>query len=171
MLSDFNENLKHDICTCQQYFTLLDEGDESFTFQTFDDLKSRKNPELTKVLHGSIEEHFDELVRLNNQGAGIFVTVNKTDLTGRKLENIVAVRCVFQEADRLDVPIPDLEATITVETSPGKYHRYWVAEPCDEALAEFKPVMQTLVDKFGSDIPILINLVLIPNLRHGSKHH
>ena len=151
MLSDFNENLKYNISNCQQYLTLLDEGEESFTFQTFDDLKSRKNPELTKVLHGSIEEHFDELVRLNNQGAGIFVTVNKTDLTGRKSENIVAVRCVFQEADRPDVPIPDLEATITVETSPGKCHRYWVTEPCDEALAEFKPVMQTLVDKFGSD--------------------
>ena len=55
MLSDFNENLKYNISNCQQYLTLLDEGEESFTFQTFDDLKSRKNPELTKVLHGSIE--------------------------------------------------------------------------------------------------------------------
>jgi hypothetical protein len=36
-----------------------------FTFQTFDDNKERKDCHLARVLHGTLEQHWDGLVRLN----------------------------------------------------------------------------------------------------------
>jgi hypothetical protein len=49
----------------------------------------------------------NELSHLNEQGAGIFVTVNETDGKGRKRENITRVRAVWQEDDDgFDGPFP-----------------------------------------------------------------
>lgn len=135
----------------ESFLTLLAEGVEKFTFQTFDDNKSRRDPSLTKILHGSLDQHFPELCRLNASGAGVFVTVNETDLKGRSIANIVDVRAVFQEADRAGVPIPPLEPHIVVATSPGKFHRYWLTHGGKDALNEFSAVMTTMVELYGSD--------------------
>ena len=45
-----------------------------------------------------------DLVELNLQGAGIFVTVNATDGRGRKKENIARIRAVWQEDDVGNAP-------------------------------------------------------------------
>jgi hypothetical protein len=137
--------------TADNFLTLLAEGVEEFTFQTFDDNKSRKDKSLTRILHGSIDQHFDELCRLKAKGAGIFVAVNQTDLKGRSNANILDVRAIFQEADRAGVPIPTLSPQIVVETSPGKFHRYWLTQGGKDALAEFRAVMTTMVQLYGSD--------------------
>ena len=92
----------------ETYLTLLAEGIEEFIFQTFDDNKQRKDPSLTRILNGSLDEHYETLCRLNAAGAGIYVTVNETDLKGRSIANILNVRAVFQEADRPGIPIPAL---------------------------------------------------------------
>jgi hypothetical protein len=74
----------------QNYFELLDPNATSFTFQTFADGKA--NPDLAAIFEGtlainrrlkgstplrSIEDAYE-------QGAGVWVTVNMTDGTGRK---------------------------------------------------------------------------------------
>jgi hypothetical protein len=108
----------------ERFLTLLDETADGFTFQTFDDSKDRHNSELARVLHGTLDEHYNTLASLNKLGAGVFVTVNRTDLKGRKKENIIGIRAVFQEADRSDVPLLPFAPHLSVESSPGKYHRY-----------------------------------------------
>ena len=70
----------------------------SFTFQTFDD-SDDKRKSLVEVPHGSLEENFTLLEKLNDRGAGIFVTINKTDLKGRKTLNIERIRAVFVDLD------------------------------------------------------------------------
>ena len=55
-----------------------------FTFQTFDDDQSRNDKNLVRVLHGTLNNHAANLTSLNQKGAGIFVTVNQTNLKGRK---------------------------------------------------------------------------------------
>jgi hypothetical protein len=82
-----------------RYLTLLDEGSNAFTFQTFDDNSDRKNSGLARILHGSLDENWDQLVALNDAGAGVFVTINETDLKGRKVGNIKRVRAIWQEAE------------------------------------------------------------------------
>ena len=135
----------------QRYLTRLAENTDEFTFQTFDDNKSRSDKSLANIMHGTLDQHYDKLYQLNIRGAGIFVTVNETDLTGRKVENINDVRAVFQEADRQGVPIPALSPHIVVETSSGKFHRYWLTHGGGNSKNEFKSVMTTMVNEYGSD--------------------
>jgi len=92
-----------------QFLSLLDPFASSFTFQTVGEGKQKNNPKLLHVLHGSLARLFDELIALNQQGAGIYVTVNETDGIGRKAENITRVRAIWQDDDEAfdgDFPIP-----------------------------------------------------------------
>jgi hypothetical protein len=82
-----------------EFLRLLDPTSEEHTFQTFDDCEERSDPSLTRVLHGSLSTHLRSLQDLNERGAGVFVTVNRTDGRGRRKPNITGVRAVFGEFD------------------------------------------------------------------------
>ena len=133
----------------ERFLTLLDEDAEQFTFQTFVDDKNARAGELARVLHGSLDDHWDTLCALNAHGAGIFVTVNATDGQGRTKENITRVRAIWQEADHGDEPALPIDPHIIVESSPGKHHRYMLVE--DAPIEEFAAVEQRLVDEYGAD--------------------
>ncbi len=144
-----------DKAAAQRYLTLLDELTEEFTFQTFDDNKERKvkDGDLARIFNGTLDQHFDQLVELNQRGAGVFITVNQTDLNGRKLGNMIRPRCVFQEADRSGAPVPPLPPHIVVESSPGKFNRYWLIDTEGDAVdwSEWSAVERRMVADFGSD--------------------
>lgn len=139
-----------DLKAAERYLTLLDESTDWFTFQTFDDLKSRKDPSLIKILNGTLEQHATDMTRLQWRRAGVFVTVNETDGTGRKNDNIKRIRAVWCEWDNPS-PLPNfpLEPHFIVESSPKKYHIYWRVEGLMPP--EFDGVMQTMVSVYGSD--------------------
>ncbi|MEJ1358021.1 MAG: DNA-primase RepB domain-containing protein [Candidatus Sedimenticola sp. (ex Thyasira tokunagai)] len=141
-------SLNPDIHEADRFLTALDEEAVSFTFQTFDDNKYRKDKCLASILHGSLEQHFHELRQLNNQGAGIFVTVQKTNGHGRGRNDIERVRAFFQDDDGEGKPLP-LEPHIEVETSLGKYQRYLLCEGI--TLNEFDGIQQRIIDDYGSD--------------------
>ena len=50
----------------QKFLNQLDPAAKGFTFQTFDDLKGRKNPSLTRELHGTLDEQDRKSTRLNS---------------------------------------------------------------------------------------------------------
>jgi hypothetical protein len=77
----------------------LDPEAAEFTFQTFGEGRSKDAAELRCIRHGSFDKLAEELVALNNSGTGIFVTVNETDLKGRKKENITRIRAIWQDDD------------------------------------------------------------------------
>ena len=134
----------------KHFLTLLDEEAEAFTFQTFTDGKPKPNPDpLARQLIGTFAEHAETLSELNRQGAGIFVTINETDGNGRRKENIIRIRALWQEADRGDEPGLPVEPHIIVESSTGKHHRYVLVD--DAPLDEFEPVQERLVRDYGSD--------------------
>ena len=116
--------------------------------KTFDDERERKDLSLARVLHGSMEEHLATLIELNRRGAGVFVTINETDLRGRKRENIVRVRAVWQEDDGAGTVLP-LEPHLVIESSPGKHHRYLFVGGLE--LEEHRAVQEVLVERYGSD--------------------
>src|SRR6516164_8491694 len=115
----------------EDFLTALDPHAPGFTFQTFDDNRDRKDPALVRVRNGTLAEHWNELVELNNRGAGIYVTINRTNLTGRKTENIIGIRATFVDLD--GSPLEPVQAEgvprpfIINETSPGRWHVYWRA--------------------------------------------
>ena len=55
----------------------------TFTFQTFADkngVDNQTKKNLTRQFHGTFAECRDKLADLNRRGAGVFVTINETDL-------------------------------------------------------------------------------------------
>jgi hypothetical protein len=76
----------------QRFLKLLDPEATSFTFQTFDD-KASKRPELARVIHSPA---FPDLLKLHDDGAGVFVAVNATDGAGRKAKTLPAFAASFR---------------------------------------------------------------------------
>jgi hypothetical protein len=151
-----------------RFLACLDPEATSFTFQTFDDNAERRDKTLARIFHGPLAERAAELARLNALGAGIFVTVNETDGKGRKKQNIIRVRAVFVDLD--GAPLEPVMANgrrphIIVETSPGKWHAYWLA---DLPLDRFGPVQKTLIGQFGSDPSVhdLPRVMRLPGYEH-----
>jgi len=128
-----------------------------FSFQTFDD-STKKNRNLARIFHGTFDQYRRKLEKLNNQGAGIFFTVNQTDLKGRRAENIVSVCALFIDLDTVDherIFDYDLPPSLIIESSPGKHHVYWFCK--DFPLGEFSSYQTKLADITGGD-PIIKDL-------------
>ena len=150
----------------KKFLTLLDSEAPYFTFQTFDDNKKRKSSSLIRVFHGSLDEHWHELVELNGKGAGIFVTVNKTDLRGRKEKNIIGVRAIFQDDDESFQGTYPLPPSIQVQSSPGKFQRYWLCS--DVSFEQFKDLQERLIESYGCDknVKDLTRVFRLPGFFH-----
>jgi len=134
------------------FLKLLDSEAKEFTFQTFDDNADVKNPSLVRILHGSLQDNWEELISLNKKGAGVFVTVNETDGKGRKKENIIGIRAIWIEADHGIAPDLPITPHIKVETSPGNFHLYFLTPgPSSEDLDKVSEVQNVMVEKYGSD--------------------
>ena len=144
------------------FLEVLSGKDASFTFQTFDDVKERLKANkkdkgfdpFAKVLHGTLNTHKDALAALNAKGAGVYVTVNQTNLKGRKEANIVKVRALFVDLDGSPIqPIQDLpedlQPHIIIESSTNRWHAYWLVNNCE--LTQFTPLQQALAAKFNGD--------------------
>jgi RecA-family ATPase len=153
----------------ERFLAALAPGATRFTFQTFDDNKDRKDGSLARVIHGTLAEHWDDLQRLNAQGAGIFITVNATDFKGRTAKNVVSVRALFADLD--GAPLGPVLASapapqIIVESSPDKWHSYWLAR--DIALKEFTILQKALATRFGGDPAVhdLPRVMRLPGFVH-----
>ncbi|WP_152206503.1 phage/plasmid primase, P4 family [Marinobacter changyiensis] len=141
------------------------------TFQTFDDTDQNRR-DLARIFHGGAE-HLPQLAELNAKGAGIFFTVNQTDQKGRKAENVTAVRAVFLDLDGAPLePVIDaarvagLEPHMVIETSPGKYHVYWLVEGVKPEY--FTAAQRALAIKFGGDPKVcdLPRVMRVPGFLH-----
>lgn len=138
-----------DLKEAQRFLALLDPSTETFTFQTFADRKSANTGALARVFHGTLAQHSEVLAQLNRQGAGVFVTVNKTDGKGRKASNITAVRAVWHEDD-IGAPLAfHCRPSLIVESSPGKRHRYWFVDGL--GADEHRGVEELMDVVYGSD--------------------
>jgi len=154
----YNENTHYD--------TFIKAFGSQHSFQTFCD--KGVNRSLVKQFHGSLEDHFEELVRLNRKGAGVFYTVNQTNGYGRTTKHITNVRSVFIDLD--GTPLPDsfeLEPHIIVNTSHGKFHCYWLVS--DMPMPSFNLYQEALATKFNSD-PVVKDLPRVMRVA-GFYHH
>ncbi|MFK2905676.1 primase C-terminal domain-containing protein [Dyella ginsengisoli] len=142
-----------------------------FTFQTLDD-SGRKRKHLIRVFHGDLNKHGAALSRLNQQGAGVFVMVNAGDGTARKASNVQAIRAVFADLDGSPLaPVRATELTphIVVESSPGRWHAYWLADGVP--LEQFKPMQQAIASRFASDPTVcdLPRVMRLPGFLHNKS--
>lgn len=144
---------------------------ESFTFQTFDD-SPHKSPMLSRILHGTLAQHAKRLADLNAQGAGVFVMVNAGDGKGRKAANVKRVRALFVDLD--GAPLAPVQAAALpphciVESSPGRWHAYWIVDDC--LLEQFKPMQRALAERFSGDPKVcdLPRVMRLPSFEHRKR--
>ena len=150
----------------ENFIRLLDSKSRYFTFQIFDDNKNRKSHSLARISSGSLDEHWQELVELNNKGAGIFITINDTDGKGRTEKNIIGVRSIFQDDDEGFQGIYPLPPSIQVQSSPGKFQRYWLCS--DVSFEQFKELQERLIESYGCDknVKDLTRVFRLPGFFH-----
>jgi hypothetical protein len=151
-----------------RFLRLLGDG-EQFTFQTLDDDQTRREKQLTRRLRGRLEELADRLERLNQRGAGIYVTVNKIRPGRRVAENVIGIRALFIDLDGAPLdPVWQwkLPPHIVVESSPGKFHVYWRADGVP--LEEFGTLQRKLAKQFDSDPSVcdLSRILRLPGAWH-----
>jgi len=158
-----------DLPEARLYLDALGGPDARFTFQTFDDDAGRKSRSLARVFHGRLDEHAGALARLNAGGAGVFVTVNETDLRGRKAANVVAGRALFIDKDEGPLPPFTIEPDLLVgrAEAPHKLHAYWLLRG-GEPLDKFTAAQKALAGYFGSDPGVcdLPRVMRLPGFMH-----
>jgi hypothetical protein len=162
------------ISAAKKFLDILD-ASGVFTFQTFDDDKDRKDHHLARVFHGTLEQHTEDLFRLQACGAGVFVMINRGDgvihpgrSTCRTKANVVAVRSLFADLDGapLQPVLAAMQPDIVVESSRERWHCYWLTDDCP--LGEFTLRQQQIAAKFGSDPAVkdLPRVMRLPGFLH-----
>ena len=171
--TDYSENIKMDNpCLIPFNSSNPDDHKKNFldhftghkTFQTFDDSKDKKR-HLSKIYETYNTLGLDAK---NNQGAGIFLNINEADGKGRKKGNIIRVRAVFADLDGAPLePVLSYNPSLVVESSPGRYHAYWVTY--DTPLESFSIIQKAIIQKFNSDPKVfeVCRVMRIP----GHYHH
>lgn len=135
--------------------------------------KRRHRDPYARIVEGTLANVADQLTKLNNQGAGVFVTVNRTRLDKtRKAGSIVDIRGVFADLD--GAPLEPLAACplkpqLTIESSPGRYHAYWFADGLPTA--EFRAIQKSIIDRFNSDPAVhdLPRVMRLPGFYHQKE--
>ena len=156
-----------DLEMAERFLTILDGEAETFTFQTFDDSQAKRRT-MAKTLCNSLATAAPILGRMNESGAGIFVTINKTAGTRRKAKDVVRVRAVFADFDEGTPPLDEspLPPSMVVESSPGRQHWYWIVEGLP--LEQFKPVQRAIAQRLNSDHTVcdLPRVMRLPGFWH-----
>jgi hypothetical protein len=159
-----------DSMEAKRFLERLDSTTTKFEFRTFDDNGDRDSISLTKTFYGTYGQHAYDLIRLNAAGAGVFATINATNGTGRTANDIIRVRAGFVDLDGGPLePVlqHNLQPHIVVESSPGKWHVYWLINGL--ALEDFRAVQQALIKLYDSD-PRVHDLPRVMRLP-GFFHH
>lgn len=154
-----SDNLTPDYNMANRFFDALTGNiDEGITFQFYTDnkvLKSKlakgeRDPR-AKYIHKQRPLDFAFADKRQAQGCGVWAMVNAGDGMGRSAKNVVKVRAFFVDLDGTPWKraAAALKPHIRVESSPGRWHLYWLVEDCD--LGQFKPIQQAIARKFDGD--------------------
>lgn len=149
----------------ERFLTLLDEQAESFCFRAFND-NVKKIAAIPEKFDGSYEAALPWMIKKQSQGCGVYVVINAG---GQNNESISRVRAVYVDTDGapLDPIIAcGLEPHAIVESSPGRYHVYWLVDglPTDQ----FRGVQHALIKQFGTDKSVndLARVMRLPGMMH-----
>jgi hypothetical protein len=164
-----NDFIKPDPKMARQFLDLLDETDTSFTFVIIEEPKPKDRMANVAAYYGTIEQYQDVFSKANKNGYAVFVTINVTNSKERTKANIERVRALFVDLDGSPIdPVYNapLKAHIVVESSPGRYHAYWLVN--DVPLDMFEAAQQMLIRQFNGDHSVcdLPRLMRLPGFVH-----
>lgn len=133
-----------------------------------------------QVARGSLAQCWEWLCAWNAAKHGIFVIVAETDGQGRTLEHVTRLRASYvdhdgqdatQQAERAAQATP--APAFAVNSSPGKFHTYWLTEPHGDKL-RFTMVQRRLAVLFHGDSKVNdpTRVLRVPGFWHqkGTPH-
>jgi P4 family phage/plasmid primase-like protien len=138
------------------------------TFQTFDDSPAKRS-DLIGIRHGTLVQHAKWLTAQNAKGAGVFVTINATDLKGRSAKNVVGLRALFVDDDHRAIadPLALQPSPSMVVMSRNGSHAYWLLDP-GEDIAHFEQAQAAIAHHLGTDAKVkdLPRVMRLPGFLH-----
>ncbi len=152
-LQEQGKSLIPDRAEAEAFLHSLDPDCGCYSFRTFSDSGYTRNgthDPLEKAIHGTLSQCWNELVALNQAGAVITVTINRTNGIGREVRDIQCVTAIFVDDDQgLDRQALTITPHLVVNTSAGHFHYYWrVASLSKERFSE---VQQRLAEHYSGD--------------------
>lgn len=101
-------------------------------WQIYHDSDKSKNETLARSFHCDYHNAAPYLHQAQQDGCGVYITVNQTDGARRKIENVTLARALFIDGD--DIPLPDQNGWgcyphIVVARNPRQWHAYWLIDP------------------------------------------
>ena len=144
---------KIDTTEIKRYMRLLDPDADEIMVQYYEE------PKGSNGYQGHRPHYISRLNSLHDQQehrCGIAAMVNVSP-EGRKYSDDMTIRAVYCEADD---GLPEggfsafpLEPSMIVESSPGKYHMYWIVdrEQGELSVADFRQIIHTMIAEYGSD--------------------
>ncbi len=161
-----------------EFLRALDPNAKEFNFRTI--REDGSSAWLNDEHHGSLDSVGYEL-ESRNAHCCVSVQVNESSNRSFKGQDITRIRALWVDDDGkkevgASAPLPP---SLTVETSPGRYHRYWFVEgdwPADaDGRKDFDNCMRGMVEKYGCDsqardIGRLLRLPGTWNRKPGKNH-
>lgn len=160
------------------FLDLLSSSDSHWHFQTFSDNKSSKGGNTPQGPFNDLIS--DQLDVFNRHGDGIFVAINgHTPGKPRQKRFTQVINAIFADFDNPETALGSVERmsdhlmpTITVESSPEKYHVYYVLERSNIIdLPGFPKWQRKLASEFGADKSITdtSRVMRLPGYLHQKK--
>jgi|SRR5579862_294687 len=155
------------------------EDDPAMLWQTFDDNKTKdakgkivKRPELAATRRGKLSDKQTRawLQAQNDAGAGIYITVNECKGGIRRKESATDLRALFVDLDTPGQKQPAwaLKPHIVNQTSPGKFHAYWLIDHTDVAADAWLDAQARLAGFYSSDRAMIdvVRVMRVPGFFH-----
>jgi hypothetical protein len=151
------------------FLHMLDPNPKAFAFRLLPETEEAKRSVKASNHVGGIAELRRILAQKNGQSCGVFVTINEG---GQRANEITRVRAVFADTD--GAPLEPIKATlqphIIVETSPSRWHVYWLVAD-GFPLDQFSIVQTAIAKKFGTDLSVkdLPRIMRVPGFYHQKQ--
>lgn len=152
----------------EKFLKLIDPNADKFLFACFDYRKKLGE----RIFYTDIATGQRILKTRNDEGYCCYFTVNETQGKSRRKTDITRCRAIWVEDDTpRDAPRTDfpLLPSIVVNSSPGKYHYYWLTSTTKAD--EWNAVMQTMVEVHGCDKQArdISRVLRVPGFIHKKK--
>jgi hypothetical protein len=145
--------LKPDLDMAERFLIRLDREAVHFSFRTFSDTpytRLKGIDPLESAIHGNLDGCWQELMKLNQAGAAIAVTINQTSGRVRSAQEIVQVRALFLDDDRgMEPGSFPLPPHLRVMTSKQHNHYYWLVRGLE--LEDFSRQQSRLAAYYAGD--------------------
>lgn len=141
-------------------------------WRTFDDDDERRDLHLASNVYGSFRDEHKRLMELNQQGAGIFVTINETNGLSSKKDGITNIRAYWADSESdLDYTALELPPSMVIRSKRGP-HVYWLSAwdlDCQQdGKDQCTRIVKNIAHKLGTDTKVkdFTRVMRVPGFFH-----